>query len=648
MPVHPYHCVNCGASLTPEDIVYDVSAIAFFGALQGDYSQLPIYMTADEFAQRFTWNGEGEGTCNMTLMDWISLLYEQCKDQLDPGTRRENAEAAYTRYHELLKKQKEDEQYSYSSYQIAIIPGLQDNLSRVLAGNCANEEKCCCTVRMDSQYGYTIVDYAGRDNSTSFTDQRRCRECHSALLDRAFQCEQTLIGFIGFQKVGKTCLIAALCKYLDNHASGSMILLRPSDERSFIREIQRYNNGFSLKKTATDGLLKINPTVFIQGGRRADRMLTFVDIAGEAFNNEDGRFDPSMMENNFRAIADCSLYIFCTSLSALVTVEFGRMGKSLDNFIKHLSRHADRSRPSPMMLAVMQVDETTKCVMNEREAPYIDEEYLYIREYDQIYNILENEQLKKEIPNKCDQEAITAQLRKLLTNIGSSLYYTPITCSAYGRQPVQQVTVYRDSDAIRREIGLLIRCRRPVQIVVCEITDDRKPGDATLFDLYVERYGADSDLVEIINREPSEQEKQLYRDAASKRDDKLLNELREAMESTDGSVYNASALRFTPQPRNMPYLYEWILRMIGELEIPSRTKENAVLPGMPCLKLSKTEYHEDADEVRAIARMFANPHKYDREYYRILNKPKPIAAVKKYLVQKEIRQEIASGGPIGG
>ena len=36
---HEYHCVNCGAPLTPDDVVYDISGIAFFGALPGDYTQ---------------------------------------------------------------------------------------------------------------------------------------------------------------------------------------------------------------------------------------------------------------------------------------------------------------------------------------------------------------------------------------------------------------------------------------------------------------------------------------------------------------------------------------------------------------------------------------------------------------------------------
>ncbi len=628
MPVFSYHCVNCGALLTPEDIVFDVSAIAFFGALPGDYSRLPIYMTADELAERFTWN-DGKGFCNITLKDWISLLYEQCGDQLDPGTREENADAAYLKYHELLKKQKEQEEYSFTSYQIAVIPGLPDNLSRILTGNCADEEKCRCTIKFDTQYGYTIVDYAGRTNSTSFTDQRRCRQCHSSLLERAFQCEQTLIGFIGFQKVGKTCLIAALCKHLDYAAPGCQLLLRPSDERLFRRELKRYANGFALKKTATDGQLKVNPTIYMQDGERPARMLTFVVIAGEAFNNDEGRFDPSMMENNFRAIADCSLYVFCTSLSAFETAEFGSMQRSLENFVNHLSRSKEGAAPSPMMIAVMQMDEPTTCIENRKDVPYVDEEYLFGREYNQIYNIRESEQIKNAVSGENGRKLIDRRLQSFLASVSALLYNTPITCSAYGRQPVSQIVVFKDSDYINREIKAAILAKRPVQIIVSDFSG----GDA-LYETYQNAYGDQKELVEIIRKG--------YDDADPSEDGKLS----EAADLYGEQAYDTSMLRFSPKPRNMELLYHWMMRMIGEMEIPSRSGDKTPLAAADLRGLSLKEFHTGETEVQAIARMFVNPHKFDRKLYKISQSPPFVAKLQKHAYLSEMEKAKAKGEPL--
>ena len=185
---HEYHCVNCGAPLTPDDVVYDISGIAFFGALPGDYSQFPIYATKEKMETLFSWS-EGKGTSIITLFDWISMIYEQCGDKLDPGTRKNDAETAYRTFLELLKKQKEQEEYSIGSVEVAVIPGLPDNLSRVLVGNCAEDEICHCTIQYDKQYGYSFLDFAGRTNIASFTDHRCCRQCHSMLLERAFQCD---------------------------------------------------------------------------------------------------------------------------------------------------------------------------------------------------------------------------------------------------------------------------------------------------------------------------------------------------------------------------------------------------------------------------------------------------------------------------
>lgn len=602
MPDYSYHCVNCGALLTPEDVVYDISEIAFFGALAGDYSEFPIYATKEEMETLFSWS-KGRGKSNITLLDWITMLYRQCGDKLDPGTRTKEASTAYETFEELLKRQKEQEAYAFGSLQVAIIPGLPDNLSRTLVSNCGNDELCRCTIAYDAQYGYSILNYSGVANKTSFSDHRCCKQCRSELLERAFQCDQTLVGFIGFQNVGKTCLIAALCKYLDYNAPGCQLLLRACDERSFRREIKRYQNGFSLKKTAVDGVLKVNPTIYLQDGERPARMLTFVDIAGEAFNNEEGRFDPSLMENNFRAIADCSLYVFCTSLSAFEAAEFGSMQRSLENFVKHLSRSDEKSNTSPILVAVMQMDEATNCVENKKDVPYL-EEYLFSREYNQIYNIRESEQLKAAVPSEANRMVIDSRLQSFLASVSAMLYYTSVTCSAYGKQPVNQLNISHDAEQYHKEIKHAIQMNWPIQVIVNEYM--QYDG---LYQGYKEEYGAYYENVEIIEN---------FLEVADSSD---LAQIEAAAVRFGDQAYNTSALRFTPYPRNIDKIFDWIMRMIGEQEIPSRAKDKAPLPPMDCRKLCIQDYHTDETEVQAIARMFVNPHKFDKRLYNISQMP---------------------------
>lgn len=606
MPDYSYHCVNCGALLTPEDIVYDISGIAFFGALSGDYSQFPIYATKAKMETLFAWS-DGRGKSSISLQDWITMLYEQCGDQLDP-TRAKDAKDAYDKYKALLKEQLAQQNDGVGYYQNAVIPGLPDNLSRVLVNNCGKEEVSHCVIELSDSYGYIVLD--GPD----YVDWRRCKSCHSTILKHAFECQQTLIGLIGFQKVGKTCLIAALCEYLRVHAPGSRLLLRPCD-KSFDRERLRYANGFPLKKTTPDGQTTINPTIYIKYESRPAIMLTFVDIAGEAFNNKDGEFDPSMMENNFRAIKECSLFIYCTTLAAFEMDDFKKMEDSFDTFKRHIENNGDQRKLSPMLVAVMQIDDPLSSGIDEKKPPYVSDEYLYQREYEQIRKIADSKQFKSIAINDRYRDDIMMRLISFLDCVKGMTYFTPITCSAYGKPPVEQIVVYRDSPSIRQAIEAFIRLERPTQIVIRDASKNQNTNGETLFESYQAKYGQNSSLVEVVDREMDERETQQYWDALSQENDKEIYNLNWRFQSKDEDIVRNSPLKFTPEPRNMSYIYEWIMRMIGEMDIPSRTKSKVPIPEMDCRQLRLNDVHTDDNEIQAIARMFANPNDSDRNLY---------------------------------
>jgi len=620
MPEHTYyeyHCVNCGAPLTPDDVVYDISGIAFFGALPGDYTQFPIYATKEKMETLFSWS-EGKGTSIITLFDWISMIYEQCGDMLDPGTREKDADSAYRKFLELLKTQKEQEEYGAISLQVAVIPGLPDNLSRVLVEACSEGEVCRCTIQYDKQYGYSILEFAGRQNKTSYSDHRRCANCHAMILERAFQCAHTLIGFIGFQKVGKTCLIAALCKYLDYAAPGCQLLLLDTEDSIFRREIKKYLNGFSLNQTNSGGTNKINPTIYLEDGEHQARMLTFVDISGEAFDNDEQKFDAKMMESNFRAIAECSLYVFCTALSAFEKNDFGSMQRSLGNFISHITRMGDRPVPSPMLITVMQMDESTNCVINRKDVPYL-EEYLYKREYNQIYNVRESEQLKSVIPNETDRKIIEDRLQSFIASVGAKLYYTSITCSAYGRQPVDQAVV-RDKaeDAlVRKKINKAVRLGKPMQVFI-----DAGSETEVFFEHYLQEFGGKLEIIEIIKKDENSSSFNL---------------------SQEIEMIENSPLRFKPNPRNINLIFDWMMRMIGEREIPSLSKDRASRISMDCRHLSIQDFHTSEMDIQAISRMFVNPHLYDKKFFRALYESPLLPGLKKRSYLAEVAKAKANG-----
>lgn len=633
MPDHIYHCVNCGAPLTPDDVVIDVSDIAFSGAAEGDYSELHLYVSIDQMESMFSWD-EREGKSNIMLLDWIRLLYEQCYDKLDPGTRAKNAEEAYRKYKELLEKQNKQE---YSNFLTAIVPGLQDNLSYALTTNCGEDEHCNCTIVRNKNHGYTNVTYPGRPSSSIGIDHRRCPHCYSTLLEKAFLCEHRLVGFIGFDKVGKTCLIAALCKNRKLAAPGSAILLRPGDEPVYAREINRYENGFSLQKTHSNGLTKITPTIHVVGGKRPPCMITFVDIAGEAFSKKKGSFDPEPMVNNFRAISDCSLFIFCTSLAAFETAKDGCMQVSLESFNSYLEEQ-DRSRKlSPILIAVMQIDEPAKCVDEPKNPEYIGGEYCFTREINQITNLRERAQLRSAVPDAKLRSTLTTEFDGLIKSVETMQYYTPITCSAYGHEPVQQIIVYQDSAELRQRIEEEIAKKHPVQIVVSDITDERK-----LFETYKKAYGSGCKQVEIVEQLLSEQDVQLLREinAEQKTDGK------DSLDTLKDSLCNNSKLSVSPTPRNLHLLYDWMLCMLGEKEIASYTTDIKPLPLMDCRGLSRNEFHINKNEVLAIARMFANPHEYDKKLYSILQESKLLLSIKKHFYLREIAKAGRKDGPL--
>jgi hypothetical protein len=86
--------------------------------------------------------------------------------------------------------------------------------------------------------------------------------------------------------------------------------------------------------------------------------------------------------------------------------------------------------------------------------------------------------------------------------------------------------------------------------------------------------------------------------------------------------------------------------MIGEREIPARSKDKAPLPANSCQHLSVQDYHTNETDVQTIARMFVNPHKYDRILYRIIQEPAIIAGIHRRNYFAKIAKAQPAGEPL--
>lgn len=569
-----YYCVNCGERLTRDDLLYDISAIIFYGAREEDYAGLHVLIDGDTL--QLMANQTVTGYAHLTAENAIKLLYLQQQNNLDVNTVATDGSAAYLQYKAEIEKAQDGVPAGPGGPQV---PGLSKALSERIRNNFPAGENglCLFRLRLDDSYGYRFK-MLGQDRE-QIEDFRRCGKCRSTLLSEAFRHPHILIGIVGFQKVGKTCLIAALCDELCRRGNGEL-LLRAGDNR-FRMQMERFRNGFELDKTASDGTNVTNPTILLADENMGGLMLTFADISGESFNNEDGVFDPGMMVNNFKAITNCSLYIFCAALSTFEEAQYGEMHLSFRSFISHITNATQKMPPS--MLALLQIDEQVRGgAARSAGSGAIHQEYLFEKEYRQIDNLAYSADLQARYGPQL--QAFAERMVSLRQFLSSMMYLTPITCSAYGRQPVKETALVHETDKLYETV---------LNSVDEDVADGRQirvvaPDDAVF--AHCKEKNWPEDAVELVHRDS----------------------IREI-------PYSASPIRFTSQPRNLGSISNWVRYMIGRKRIPARLQDEAALAPLDCCDLSIFEYHfESDDEVRAVARLFCNPHEYDKEAYRLL------------------------------
>jgi GTPase SAR1 family protein len=312
-------------------------------------------------------------------------------------------------------------------------------------------------------------------NDTVYLGEAYCKNCKIGINKYAFLKKQFLVGFVGQSTVGKSCLMTSIVfhmreknhilyktnygKYNVNGANDPKI----SPEDTYLNI---YNNGENIPKTITGnekshinnkGFGQTETVIFNVHARNSDStehevIYNFIDIAGECFQkNNEGELDKDRIENIFKSIKKCDLYIFCTDCKE--NSDIGNMG---EEFIKFTGKHA------PVILAKTKADECGSWDPSKKE----DE------------NIL----------NHPDNRSLNA----FYDSLKNKVYITLIECSAYGFNPneAQENTkpepknIDTITDMILKFSGIkdfVIKKKRKTTCHRCELVSELSDGISTSY-----------------------------------------------------------------------------------------------------------------------------------------------------------------------
>lgn len=437
-----YCCAKCGAELNENEYLVNISPMVFRGMATTDSRvQLPIYITETELKALIERGASNDGVTELTMEELLQYAYNELnqkqleKDrtnvadalavfEVKAGLREadetetgKTEEAEAEEYIFGFGTQTGNEGTTTDDKDDFYIPGFTGEMSAQALNNFPGG-KGRFTMEESREYGiqFKALSYTGTDNN-GVSDGRRCRHCKGKILKGAFEKDQHLVGVVGFQKVGKSCLIAALCHTLLK-GEGSPVLAMPekSWEELYKNELLRFRRGYTLAKTAASGANTYNPSVATR-----DAIWTFIDVPGEAIKKPDtGDFNIDAVMNRFISILRCDAYIFCTDYGMVKDAsEFGEMVTVFGSLLNNLE-----NRNRPVLFALTQEDEKISddhCIGKLcEEGPMsncVHSEYLYYKE-------------NKFVLNR------HPDMKGILDQLAENSYLSVISCSAYGFEPM--------------------------------------------------------------------------------------------------------------------------------------------------------------------------------------------------------------------
>lgn len=443
-----YCCAKCGAELKKNDYVVNLAPVFFMG-MDEQYRTVPVYVSEKELIcllkegivnedgytelkitpEKFLSYAYGEG--NREYLEGNKTSFEQALESLEIKLGLRSAEEEPIE-EEIDEKDDEEEGYNPFGSNSAsrkttgvdspegdpCIPGFTEAMSAQVVANFA---KGSMDVRLkrDGEYGikFSNLSYSGKDKNGA-GDGSRCPYCKGKILKGAHHKPQLLVGVVGFQKVGKSCLIAALCDLLLKNQSASPELAMPEKtwEEAYKKELEKYRRGCTVDKTAEDGTNTYNPSVITNHA-----IWTFVDVPGEAIQDpESGKFNILAVENRFKSITRCDAYIFCASFGAIS--KESNYGEMTSVFASLLNNVENKGRP--VLFVLTQEDEKITDDMSIKPLAEdgalkncVHASYIYYKE-------------TKFVLEKHDR------LQGILGVLAANNYLTAITCSAYGHEPI--------------------------------------------------------------------------------------------------------------------------------------------------------------------------------------------------------------------
>lgn len=457
-----YCCAKCGAELNKDEYMVNLAPLVFMG-MSKEHMLVPVYISRSELDKLVKGKPDKEGYSKLELTPSRFLEFAYGKDNekylKNRATSVEKAlEAMETKLglRTVAEEPKEKETSVSEAKETTLIrPKLGSFGSDENVNTDSNEDEFCIPgfteemsaqavsnfskgnmdvrLKKDNEYGisFSNLSYIG-ENNNGVGDGRQCPYCKGKILKGAHDKTQFLIGIVGFQAVGKSCLIAALCEFLLSIKGESPELAMPEEawEEKYNQELKNYRQGCTVEKTEIDGHNTYNPSIITK-----DIIWTFVDVPGEAIQDpKTQKFNIDAVVNRFKSIKRCDAYIFCASYGTMA--KENENGQVINVFGSVLDNVDNKGRP--VLFVLTQEDEEV-----DKQIRGMDQT---VQDCWEIWGKLtaeENSELKNCVHNLYAYYKETkfvllkhSNAQQILERLATNNYITAITCSAYGFQPV--------------------------------------------------------------------------------------------------------------------------------------------------------------------------------------------------------------------
>lgn len=170
---------------------------------------------------------------------------------------------------------------------------------------------------------------AGKEIKKTIT-VKRCPNCLMELSGELGKHEITNIGFIGSPRSGKTSLIVALCHFIKHNFNSDDFgiknitiindvtrndkneVIHTGIGKSLNRFLMYYESGLEVDKTRKTDKDIINLNVMIESEKGSTKIINFVDLAGEFWNNPSTpEIDTAEIVEKRPIIGECDKFIIC-------------------------------------------------------------------------------------------------------------------------------------------------------------------------------------------------------------------------------------------------------------------------------------------------------------------------------------------------